>query len=97
MVGNGVLFLIGVYIFAATFGTTIGPMVYTYIAEIVPPVGLSMAASTQWGVSLIVAMYALDIIDAIGVRYLGLILSAILLIGALYVQKFAVDPRNKSK
>jgi SP family galactose:H+ symporter-like MFS transporter len=93
---NGLLVVIGAYSFVFAFSVSLGGMMYVYLADIVPPIGISFASIGQWVVACVVGKYAMVITEAVGefqVFYFFMITS---FIGCILFAGYSVETQGKT-
>jgi SP family sugar:H+ symporter-like MFS transporter len=93
----GILVIIGAYAYIFSFAISIGGMLYVYLADIVPPIGISLASLSQWALACFVGKYALDVMQLFGqfnVFYFFMIVS---FAGCVIFAGYSVETQGKTE
>jgi MFS family permease len=95
----GIITLIAMVVYIASFAFSLGPVVWTMISEIFPSQvrgkAVAVAAAVNWGAAFIVSVTFLSLIDAIG-EVATFLLFAVLCVAAFVWIKAKV-PETKGK
>ena len=87
---------VGPFVYMLSFSLSLGGMLYTYVADILPPVGISISALFQWVFAILISKFAVQITDAIKVFWVFFIAMCIALIGGILMLGLAIDTTNKT-
>lgn len=93
---NGLLVVIGAYTYVFSFSVSLGGMMYVYLADIVPPIGISFASIGQWVIACIVGKYAMIITETVGefqVFYFFMLTS---FVGCIIFAGYSVETQGKT-
>jgi MFS family permease len=90
------LVIIGSYCFVFFFGMGLGGSMFPYLADAVPPIGLSYASSFVWLLNCVNAKFGLAIINSMEISSLFYIFMMLTLLAGLVISLFSVETRNKS-
>lgn len=94
--GTPALVIIGSYSFIFFFGMSLGGSMFPYLADAVPPVGLSYASSCVWFLNCVNAKFGLIITNYFGIFNLFFIFTMLTALSALVLSLFSVETQNKS-
>jgi MFS family permease len=96
-VGN-VMILIGLVIFMADFGLSLGPVVWLYIPEILEPDLIAFSTGANWGAATLITILFPILKKAFGTPApLFLFYAAYCLLGFLFSQKYVIETKGKSE
>lgn len=96
-VGN-VMILIGLVIFMADFGLSLGPVVWLYIPEILEPDLIPFSTGANWGAATLITILFPILKSAFGTPApLFLFYAAYCLLGFLFSQKYVIETKGKSE
>lgn len=93
---KGILVIIGSYLYVLSFAISLGGMLYVYLADIVPPIGLSFASLSQWLVACVVGKYAMTITNHFGEFYVFFFFMIISFVGCFIFAGYSVETQGKS-
>jgi len=94
--GNQSLQTFGIFAYIVAFGCTLGPVVWLYIPEIVPDVGIGLTTLVNWLTSFaIVQAFGLTI--GLGINYNLYGFAIFCFLGALFVLACVKETRNKTE
>ena len=92
---SAILLVSGTYLFTFSFSVSLGASLYPYLAEILPPVGISCAAGVQWVIALFIGKYAIVVIQWVGVFRVFFAFMGISFFGGVVVAGFGVVTEGK--
>lgn len=96
----GVVTLVALVVFVASFAFLLGPIVWTIIAEIFPNRvrgrAVSFATAVNWGAAFLVTQFFLTIVDAIGESTTFILFAAICAVSWLYIARNVPETRGRS-
>lgn len=96
--GGQVLVMVGMFVFMAAFGLSLGPIMWLYIAEIVEPRILPFTTLTNWVTSALVMTLFPIISSALGSKGPLFLFYAVWAFASLMVnQKYMVETKGKSQ
>jgi MFS family permease len=93
---NGFLVVLGAYSFMFSFSMSLGGMIFVYIADIVPSIGISFASVSQWICSCLIGKYALFITNWIGEFNVFYIFMVISFAGCVIFTGYSIETEGKS-
>jgi len=97
---GGVLTLVALVIFIASFAFSLGPITWTMIAEIYPNrvrgKAVSLATAVNWGAAFLVTQFFLSIVDAIGEATTFFLFSALCVIAFAWAYFRVPETRGRS-
>src|SRR6185436_12457789 len=97
---GGILTLVALVVFIASFAFSLGPVVWTVISEIFPGRvrGRAVAAATavNWGAAFLVSQFFLTLIDAIGVAATFWLFAFFCLVGWLWIWRAVPETKGRS-
>lgn len=91
----GVMCVIGSYLFIFSFAISLGGIIYSYLVDIVPAIGIGIASFIQWIIGMLVGKYALNIIDAVGIYAVFVFFMSMSLIGCVLIAGYGVETKGK--
>lgn len=95
-IGN-VMILIGLVVFMADFGLSLGPVVWLYIPEILEPDLIPFSTGANWGAATLITILFPILKSAFGTPApLFLFYAAYCLLGFLFSQKYVIETKGKS-
>ena len=92
---SGIFVVFGVYLFIFSFAFSIGGSLYPYLAEILPPNGISYAAVVQWVLAIFIGKYAIVVIQGVGIFFVFFGFMGISFLGGVVVAGFGVETEGK--
>jgi len=93
---NGPLIIIGSYLYVFSFAISLGGMLYVYLADIVPAIGLSLASLSQWGLACIVGKFAMDIIEKFGQFNVFFFFMVTSFLGCIIFAGYSIETQGKT-
>ena len=97
---GGIVTVIALVVFIASFAFSLGPIVWTIISEIYPNRvrGRAMAVATavNWFAAFIVAQFFLSLVDAIGESTTFFMFSALCIVTYAFVHRWVPETKGKS-
>jgi len=96
VIKSRLLVVIGAYAYVFAFSVSLGGMMYVYLADIVPPVGISFASIGQWVAACIVGKYAMVIIHAVGEFQVFYFFMLISFVGCVLFTGYSVETQGKT-
>ena len=97
---GGIITVIALVVFIASFAFSMGPVVWTVIAEIYPNRvrGRAMAVATavNWLAAFIVAQFFLSLVDAIGESTTFFLFSALCIASYVFVHRWVPETKGRS-
>jgi len=96
----GILALVGLVIFIASFAFSLGPMVWTVINEAFPSHvrgrGVAVATAINWFAAWLVAQTFLTLVDAISTEGTFLLFAGFCVVTFMYVRWFLPETKGKT-
>jgi MFS family permease len=96
----GIVTLIAMVVYIASFAFSLGPVVWTMIAEIFPSQvrgkAVAVAAAVNWGAAFIVSATFLSLIDAIGEVATFLLFAVMCVIAFVWIKAKVPETKGKS-
>src|SRR6202012_3843944 len=96
----GVLALIGLVIFIASFAFSLGPVVWTVINEVFPSHvrgrGVALATAINWGSAYLVSQFFLSLVQAIGSSMTFWLFALFCVIGWIWVYRAVPETKRQS-
>ena len=93
-----VMILIGLVVFMADFGLSLGPVVWLYIPEILEPDLIPFSTGANWGAATLITILFPILKSAFGTPApLFLFYAAYCLLGFLFSQKYVIETKGKSE
>jgi len=97
---GGVLTLVALVVFIASFAFSLGPVVWTVISEIYPNRvrgrAVSAATAANWGAAFLVTQFFLTIVDAIGEAQTFALFAVICVISYIWILRNVPETRERS-
>jgi sugar porter (SP) family MFS transporter len=97
---GGILTLVALVVFIASFAFSLGPVVWTVIAEIYPNRvrgrAVSAATAANWGAAFLVTQFFLTIVDAIGEAQTFALFAVICVISYIWILRNVPETRGRS-
>ena len=97
---GGVLTLVALIVFIASFAFSLGPITWTMIAEIYPNrvrgKAVSLATAVNWGAAFLVTQFFLSIVNAIGEATTFFLFSALCVVTFLWAYFTVPETRGRS-
>jgi sugar porter (SP) family MFS transporter len=97
---GGIVTVLALVVFIASFAFSMGPIVWTIISEIYPNRvrGRAMAVATavNWFAAFLVAQFFLSVVDAIGESTTFFLFSALCIVTYFFVRRFVPETKGKS-
>ncbi len=97
---SGVIALVGLVVYIASFAFSLGPVVWTVINEIFPRDirgrGVSVATAFNWGSAWLVSQFFLSLTDAIGQAATFWLFAALCLVAFVWIWRFVPETRGRS-
>ncbi|HEU0193495.1 MAG TPA: sugar porter family MFS transporter [Gaiellales bacterium] len=97
---GGVLTVIGLVVFIASFAFSLGPVVWTVISEIYPSRSrgraVSIATAANWGAAFLVTQFFLTIVDAIGQAETFFLFAAICAVSYVWISRAVPETRGRT-
>ena len=97
---GGVLTLVALVVFIASFAFSLGPVVWTVISEIYPNRvrgrAVSAATAANWGAAFLVTQFFLTIVDAIGEAQTFALFAVICVISYIWILRHVPETRERS-
>lgn len=90
------LVIVGSYAFVFFFGMGLGGSMFPYLADAVPPIGISYASSFVWLLNCLNAKFGLVITNYFGIFNLFFIFTMLTSLSAMVLSLFSVETQNKS-
>jgi MFS family permease len=90
------LVIIGTYAFIFFFGMGLGGSMFPYLADAVPPLGISYASSFVWFLNCVNAKFGLTITNYFGIFNLFFIFMMLTSFSAMVLSLFSVETQNKT-
>jgi len=98
--GAGILALIGLVIFIASFAFSLGPVVWTVINEVFPSHvrgrGVAIATAINWFAAWVVAQTFLSLVNAISTEGTFLLFAGFCVVTFVYVRWFLPETKGKT-
>lgn len=85
-----------VLVFTAFFEFSIGPILWLYLAEILPPAGLGIAVTLNWAVVILISLLTPLMISWSKV-FTFVLYCAFCIVGGFFVLIFVKETKGKSK
>lgn len=96
----GVVTLVALVVFIASFAFSLGPVVWTIISEIFPNRvrgrAVSLATAVNWGAAFLVTQFFLTIVDGIGESTTFILFAALCALSWLYIWRRVPETRGRS-
>jgi len=83
--------------FPIFFGVSIGGMMFLYLSEVLPDIGMSICMLLDWVLLFLITQFFLDVSDAITYMGVFLIFGGVCLVGVLFHWAFMIESKGKSK
>ncbi|HEX4747338.1 MAG TPA: sugar porter family MFS transporter [Gaiellaceae bacterium] len=97
---GGIVTVLALVVFIASFAFSMGPVVWTLISEIYPNRvrgrAISVATAVNWFSAFIVAQFFLSIVDAIGEAPTFLVFSALCVVTYVFVWRYVPETKGRS-
>ena len=96
----GIITLVGLVVFIASFAFSLGPVVWTIISEIYPGrvrgKAVSFATAANWGAAFLVAEFFLTLTSGIGESATFFLFAAMCVLGFIFVWRYVPETRGRS-
>ena len=96
----GIITMVGLVVFIASFAFSLGPVVWTIISEIYPGrvrgKAVSFATAANWGAAFLVAQFFLTLTDSIGESATFFLFAAMCVLGFIFVWRYVPETRGRS-
>ena len=92
-----ILIVISIYMFLFFFFLSTGGLLFLYQVEIIPGELLPIINTFQWCFAIIIGLFSLTFINAIGIFFLFMIFMFIGLIGWILVEGYCIETAGKTK
>ncbi len=97
---SGVIALVGLVVYIASFAFSLGPVVWTLINEIFPRDirgrGVSVATAFNWGSAWLVSQFFLSLTDSIGQAATFWLFAALCLVAFVWIWRYVPETRGRS-
>ena len=97
---GGIVTVIALVVFIASFAFSMGPIVWTLISEIYPNRvrgrAISVATAVNWLAAFLVAQFFLSVVDAIGESTTFLLFSALCIVSFVFVWRLVPETKGRS-
>ena len=95
----GVITVVALVVFIASFAFSIGPVVWTVISEIFPNRvrghAVSLATAANWGAAFLVTQFFLTIVDAIGESTTFFLFAAMCVVSYVWIHRNVPETRGQ--
>ena len=96
----GIITMVGLVVFIASFAFSLGPVVWTIISEIYPArvrgKAVSFATAANWGAAFLVAQFFLTLTEGIGNSATFFLFAAMCVLGFIFVWRYVPETRGRS-
>jgi sugar porter (SP) family MFS transporter len=96
----GIVTLVALIVFIASFAFSLGPIVWTIISEIFPNRvrgrAVSFATAVNWGAAFLVTQFFLTIVDAIGESTTFILFAVICAVSWIYIARNVPETKGRS-
>uniref|UniRef100_A0A6J5ZKN8 Unannotated protein n=1 Tax=freshwater metagenome TaxID=449393 RepID=A0A6J5ZKN8_9ZZZZ len=96
----GIITMVGLVVFIASFAFSLGPVVWTIISEIYPGrvrgKAVSFATAANWGAAFLVAEFFLTLTNGIGESATFFLFAAMCILGFIFVWRYVPETRGRS-
>ena len=96
----GIITMVGLVVFIASFAFSLGPVVWTIISEIYPGRvrgrAVSLATAFNWGAAFLVAQFFLTLTDGIGEAATFFLFAAMCVLAFIFVWRYVPETRGRS-
>lgn len=96
----GIITMVGLVVFIASFAFSLGPVVWTIISEIYPGrvrgKAVSFATAANWGAAFLVAEFFLTLTSGIGESATFFLFAAMCVLGFIFVWRYVPETRGRS-
>ncbi len=96
----GIITMVGLVVFIASFAFSLGPVVWTIISEIYPGrvrgKAVSFATAANWGAAFLVAEFFLTLTSGIGEAATFFLFAAMCVLGFIFVWRYVPETRGRS-
>jgi MFS family permease len=96
----GIITLVSLVVYIASFAFSLGPVVWTVIAEIYPSSirgrAVSVATAANWAAAFVVSMTFLNLLDAIGETATFLLFAVLCAVTFVWIARKVPETRGKS-
>ena len=93
---KGSLVIFGGYLFMFTYGSSCGGLIYPYITDFMPPVGIPIVALSQWILALIIVKFSVPAIKFFGEFAIFLFFSISAFLSAFVIWGFGIETTDKT-
>jgi MFS family permease len=97
---GGIVTLVALVVFIASFAFSMGPVVWTVISEIYPNRvrgrAIAVATAFNWLAAFLVAQFFLSFVDAIGEAATFLIFAIMCVVSFVFVARFVPETKGRS-
>lgn len=91
-----ILVLVGPFVFMFCFSISLGGIIYSYTADVVPPFAVSICALFQWVLACGVTKFGVNIIKDLGIFWVFFICLNCAFYGGIVFYGFSIETNNKS-
>ena len=96
----GIITMVGLVVFIASFAFSLGPVVWTIISEIYPGrvrgKAVSFATAANWGAAFLVAEFFLTLTNGIGESATFFLFAAMCILGFIFTWRYVPETRGRS-
>lgn len=96
----GIITMVALVIFIASFAFSLGPVVWTIISEIFPNRirgrAVSLATAANWGAAFLVTEFFLSIVNAIGEAATFFILASMCVLAYIFIWRYVPETKGRS-
>ncbi len=96
----GIITMVALVIFIASFAFSLGPVVWTIISEIFPNRirgrAVSLATAANWGAAFLVTEFFLSIVNGIGESATFFILAAMCVLAYIFIWRYVPETKGRS-
>lgn len=93
---NGILVIIGGYVFMFAYGSSCGGLIYPYITDFMPAVGIPIVAFSQWILALFIVKYSVSAIKFFGEFTVFLFFGVFSFLAAFIMWGYGIETTDKS-
>ena len=93
---KGSLVIFGGYLYMFAFGISCGALLYPYVSDFVPPIGIPFVALIQWVLAVLVVKFSVPLIRFFGELTIFLFFGIFAFICAFLVWGFGIETSDKS-
>ena len=92
-----VLIMVGLVVFMANFGLSLGPIVWLYIPEVLEPKFIPFSTGANWATASLITFLFPVIKNAVGEAPLFLFYAGYSLFGFFFDQKYVIETKGKTE